>query len=57
MDWSSEPVSQPQMLSFISVALAMVSVHSSKTLTKKMCVRVLLVRMSVSDPVELELQL
>jgi hypothetical protein len=35
MDWTSEPVSQPQLnVILIRVALVMVSVHSSKTLTK-----------------------
>jgi hypothetical protein len=35
MDGTSEPVSQPQLnVVFIRLALVMVSVHSSKTLTK-----------------------
>jgi hypothetical protein len=34
MDWPSEPVTQPQMLSFLRLTLVMVSVLSSKTLTK-----------------------
>jgi hypothetical protein len=35
MDLTSEPVSQPQLnVVFIRLALVMVSVHSSKTLTK-----------------------
>jgi hypothetical protein len=35
MDWTSEPVSQPQLnIVFIRLALVMVSVHSNKTLTK-----------------------
>jgi hypothetical protein len=35
MDRTSEPVSQPQLnVVFIRLALVMVSVHSSKTLTK-----------------------
>jgi hypothetical protein len=35
MDWNSEPVNQPQLnVVLIRVALVMVSLHSSKTLTK-----------------------
>jgi hypothetical protein len=35
MDWTSEPVSQPQLnVVLIRVALVMVSVHSSKALRK-----------------------
>jgi hypothetical protein len=35
MDWTSEPVSQPQLnVILIRLALVMVSVHRSKTLTK-----------------------
>jgi hypothetical protein len=32
MDWTSEPVSQPQLNVLIRIALVMVSAHSSKTL-------------------------
>ena len=39
MDQTSEPINQPQLnVDFISVALVMVSVHSSKTLTKTMSI-------------------
>jgi hypothetical protein len=35
MDWTSEPVSQSQLnVVLVRVALVMVSVHNSKTLTK-----------------------
>jgi hypothetical protein len=35
MDWTSEPVSQPQLnVVLIEIALVMVYAHSTKTLTK-----------------------
>jgi hypothetical protein len=36
MEWNTEPESQPQLnyVDFIRVALVMLSLHSSKTLTK-----------------------
>ena len=45
MDCISEPVSQPQLNVLIRIALVMVSVHSSKTLTKTL-------RNDVSDDTE-----
>jgi hypothetical protein len=41
MDWTSEPVSQPQLnLVLIRVSLIMVSIHSSKTITKTVMFRI-----------------
>lgn len=34
MDYTSEPVSQPQLVSFIRIVMVMIYVHSNKILTK-----------------------
>lgn len=34
MDYTSEPVSQPQLVSFIRIVMVMIYIHSNKILTK-----------------------